>query len=56
MRHFCRFTGLLLSNDTTFDAVCEALEGLDGYPVFDEKSAVCLRVRKYRFCLGFLGC
>ncbi len=31
-------TGLLLCNDSTFDAVCEALEGLDGYPVFDDES------------------
>jgi len=29
-------TGLLLSSEETFDAVCEALEGLDGYPVFDD--------------------
>ena len=31
-------TGLLLCNEETFDAVCEALEGLDGYPVFDEEA------------------
>jgi hypothetical protein len=29
-------TGLLLCDDSTFDAVCDALEGLDGYPVFDD--------------------
>ncbi len=29
-------TGLLLCDDLTFDAVCDALEGLDGYPVFDD--------------------
>ena len=29
-------TGLLLCDDSTFDSVCDALEGLDGYPVFDD--------------------
>lgn len=30
-------TGLLGCDDETFDAVCEALEGLDNYPVFDDE-------------------
>lgn len=30
-------TGLLGCDDETFDAVCEALEGLDKYPVFDDE-------------------
>jgi hypothetical protein len=29
-------TGLLLSAEETFDAVCDAIEGLDNYPVFDD--------------------
>ncbi len=31
-------TGLLLSDDSTFDAVCDAIEGIDGYPVFDDEA------------------
>lgn len=29
-------SGLLACDDDTFEEVCEALEGLDGYPVFDD--------------------
>lgn len=31
-------TGLLGCDDDTFDAICEALEGLDNYPCFDDEA------------------
>jgi len=39
-------TGLLTCADDTFDAVCEALEGLDNYPLFDEEAHSALEMEE----------